>query len=165
MKTIVVPTDFNIENLKIIDSLASTANSGSLRIIFLHAFKISDSISDMLMLNRRSRDYENVSDEFYDKLNEYKAKYPQEISKLEISYFYGSTTAAFKNFLEGFDVDFIAYPKDYTFNALNKFSIDPSYIISRSGCTIIELDVKEVARAENLFETKIPEIRYQTVSA
>ena len=164
MKTIVVPTDFNTETLNIIDALTLAAPSEPMRIIFIHAFKISDSITDMLMLKRRSRDYENVSDEFYEKLNEYKAKYTQEIANLEISYFYGSTTAAFKNFLDGYEVDFIAYPKNYSFKPLNKFSIDPSYIISRSGCTVLELDVQEVLSQENLFETKIPELAYQTVS-
>ena len=79
MKTVLVPTDFNVESLKIIDSLVVTNKPQEIGIIFIHAFKLSDSITDMLMLSRRSRDYENVSDEFYTQLELYKQKYPNHI--------------------------------------------------------------------------------------
>ncbi|RZL41144.1 MAG: hypothetical protein EOO93_30225, partial [Pedobacter sp.] len=69
MKTVLVPTDFNLESTKIIDALVQDQPNEKLNIIFLHAFKLSDSITDMLMLSRRSRDYENVSDEFYETIN------------------------------------------------------------------------------------------------
>ena len=69
MKTVLVPTDFNLESTKIIDALVQNQGEENLNIIFVHAFKLSDSITDMLMLSRRSRDYENISDEFYQALN------------------------------------------------------------------------------------------------
>ncbi|WP_167515748.1 hypothetical protein, partial [Pedobacter petrophilus] len=107
-KTVLVPTDFNLESTKIIDALVQAQPHETLNVIFLHAFKLSDSITDMLMLSRRSRDYENISDEFYQQLNDYKKRYANEISKIGIEYFYGSTASAFKNFIEAFDVDCIA---------------------------------------------------------
>ena len=156
MKTVLVPTDFNVESLKIIDSLVLTNKPENVKIIFMHAFKLSDSITDMLMLSRRSRDYEKVSDEFYIKMNAYKQKYPNEIEFMGIDYFYGSTVAAFKNFIEGLNVNCIGYPKAYNFNPIHKSSIDPRLLTKRCGCEVTELDIYEFSGEEKLFDTKMP---------
>lgn len=156
MKTLLVPTDFNPESIKIIDSFLLAHNCSEINIIFLHAFKLSDSITDMLMLSRRSRDYENVSDEFYAEMDHYKQKYADRISKIGIEYFYGSTLAAFKNLLEALAVDAIVYPQGYDFCPLNKYSIDPKYLIMRSGCKVFELKISDIAIGDNLFETRMP---------
>ncbi|MFC4212595.1 hypothetical protein ACFOWA_15450 [Pedobacter lithocola] len=165
MKTVLIPTDFNLESTKVIDALVQNLAGEKLNLIFVHAFKLSDSITDMLMLSRRSRDYENVSDEFYALLNEYKTKYQSNINTIGIEYFYGSTVAAFKNFLEAFDVNAIAFLKDYKFTPINKYSIDPKYLGERSGCKVLNLNVMTVHPSENLIETKIYEAEMQEVNA
>lgn len=156
MKTVLVPTDFNVENLKIIDSLVLTNKPEKVSIIFMHAFKLSDSITDMLMLSRRSRDYEMVSDQFYAEMEAYKQKYLNDILFIGIEYFYGGTVAAFKNFIDGVNADFIAYPKDYSFNAIHKSSINPASLTKRCGCQVIEVDIHEFSGEEKLFDTKMP---------
>lgn len=165
MKTVLVPTDFNVESLKIIDSLVFTTKPESIGIIFMHAFKLSDSITDMLMLSRRSRDYENVSDEFYARMDAYKLKYPNHLEFIGIEYFYGSSAVAFRNFIEGVNADCIAYPKGYNFNAINKFSIDPSSLTKRCGCEVLEVDIHEFSKEENLFDTKMPAERINALTA
>ncbi|QPH39217.1 hypothetical protein [Pedobacter endophyticus] len=162
MKTVLVPTDFNVESTKIIDALMQSQHE-KLNIIFLHAFKLSDSVTDMLMLNYRSRDYENISDEFYAQLNHYKAKYADRLN-LGIEYFYGSTVVAFKNFLEALEVACIAYPKAYNFKPINKYSIDPKFLTGRSGCETMELDIIEHEVNENLIETKMHERTLQNTN-
>lgn len=165
MKTVLVPTDFNIESLKIIDSLVLTNKPENIGIIFMHAFKLSDSITDMLMLSRRSRDYQNVSDEFYAQMDAYKQQYPNHIKFIGIEYFYGSSVVAFRNFIDGVNADYIAYPKGYNFTPLNKFSIDPNLLTKRCGCKVVELDVQELSKTENLYDTKMPAESMNALSA
>ena len=161
MKTVLVPTDFNLASTKIIDGLTQNQPKETFNIIFVHAFKLSD----MLMLSRRSKDYENISDEFYQMLNNYKAKYANQINNIGIEYFYGSTVAAFKNFIEAFDVEAIAYPKDYSFKAINKYSIDPKVLTARCGCEVLELNIMTLHNQENLIETKIQEPKLKAANA
>ena len=163
MKTILVPTDFKLGSINIIDALVQNQRNQTLNIIFVHAFKLSDSITDMLMLSRRSRDYENISDEFYQQLNQVKAKYANQIGAIGLEYFYGSTVAAFKNFIEAFDVDCIAYLDGYNFTPINKYSIDPKVLTGRAGCPVIELT--SVLATENLIDTRIQEPQLQEASA
>ncbi|MFC3559673.1 hypothetical protein [Pedobacter jamesrossensis] len=164
MKTVLVPTDFNLESTKIIDALVQNQGEEKLNIIFVHAFKLSDSITDMLMLSRRSRDYENISDEFYLAINNFKKQYPNQINCVGIEYFYGSTVAAFKNFIEAFDVQAVAYLKDYKFTPINKYSINPKFLTERSGCETIQLNVLTIHPTENLIETKIQETQLQELN-
>ena len=156
MKTILIPTDFNTESVKIIDAIVLMNKPENVGLIFMHAFGLSDSISDMLMLSRRSRDYEIISEEFYIQMELYRQKYPNHIQFIGIEYFYGNTVAAFKNFIEGVNADCIAYPKEYNFKSINKFSIDPSTLTKRCGCEVFEVDINEFSSEEKLFETKMP---------
>ncbi len=165
MKTVLIPTDFKLESTKIIDALVQHQGNQKLNIIFVHAFKLSDSITDMLMLSRRSRDYENVSDEFYQEINNAKTKYADQINHIGIEYFYGSTVAAFKNFLEAFDVSSIAYLKNYAFTPINKYSIDPKILTERAGREVIQLNALTVHTKENLIDTKIQEAKLQEANA
>ncbi|WP_293309582.1 hypothetical protein [Pedobacter sp. UBA5917] len=165
MKTVLIPTDFKLESIKIIDALVQHQGNQKLKIIFVHAFKLSDSITDMLMLSRRSRDYENVSGEFYQEINNAKAKYADQINTIGIEYFYGSTVAAFKNFLEAFDVSCIAYLKNYAFTPINKYSIDPKILTERAGCEVIQLNALTIHANENLIDTKIQEAKLQEANA
>lgn len=165
MKTVLVPTDFKLGSINIIDALVQNQRNETLNIIFVHAFKLSDSITDMLMLSRRSRDYENISDEFYQQLDQVRAKYSNQIGNVGLEYFYGSTVAAFKNFIEAFDVDCIAYLDGYNFTPINKYSIDPKFLTGRAGCPVMQLTPSSVLATENLIDTRIQETQLQEASA
>lgn len=165
MKTVLVPTDFKLGSINLIDALVQNQPTETFHIIFVHAFKLSDSITDMLMLSRRSRDYENISDEFYQQLNQVKAKHTGSIEAIGLEYFYGSTVAAFKNFIEAFDVDCIAYLDGYNFTPINKYSIDPKFLTGRAGCPVIQLTSVTNLVTENLIDTRIQETQLQEASA
>lgn len=166
MKRVLVPTDFNVESTKIIDAIALHQGLEEVTVIFLHAFKLSDSITDMLMLSRRSRDYEHINDEFSQKINSYTDKYQNKIKSIGVEFFYGSTAAAFRNLIEGLQIDLVVYPQRYNFAPINKYSIDPKYLTARCGCQVLELDTDVIAKEQELFETKMqPEKVARTISA
>lgn len=165
MKNVLIPTDYTLESIKIIEALIFSKKCEQINIVFVHAFKISDSITDLLMLSRRSRDYEHICDEFYEQLNLCKSKYAKEIKNIRLEYFYGNTVAAFKNFLDALEIDHIAYAKDYNFKSINKYSISPKYLTERSGCATIELDAAIHPLEEKLFETKIPQQNINSLTA
>lgn len=166
MKRVLVPTDFNVESTKIIDAIALHQGLEEVTVIFLHAFKLSDSITDMLMLSRRSRDYEHISDDFNQKIDFYTTKYENKIKGIGIEFFYGSTAAAFRNLIEGLQIDLVVYAQNHNFAPINKYSIDPKYLTARCGCQVLELDTEVIAKEQELFETKMQPIKTaKTISA
>jgi hypothetical protein len=132
MKTILIPTDFNPSALNCIPDLCKSIGEKELNIIFVHLFRLSDSITDLLMLSRRSREFEYINDEFHKRYQELKAGFP-EIKSIRIEFFYGSTLNMFKNFLEANAVDCILHPDFCSCEKLNKASIDPRILVSKSG--------------------------------
>jgi hypothetical protein len=157
MRTTLITTDFRLASTKVLDALLLDHPKETFRIVFFHAFKLSDSISDLLLLSRRSRDYEQVSDSFYERLNKYKADYGHQIQSIGIEYFYGSTVAAFKNFMEAHSIDCIASDSQYAFEPLNKYSIDPKYLLDRVACERLVFDTSIIVKEEKqpTLETQI----------
>lgn len=131
MQTILIPTDFSLSSLDCIPDLCKQQNN-ELNLVFVHMFKLSDSMSDLLMLSRRSREYEYISDGFYQQCEVLKSKFPQ-IRKISIEFFYGSTLGMFRNFLEAHEVDTVLDAANCSCSKLNKSSVDPVQLIKKCG--------------------------------
>jgi hypothetical protein len=144
MKTILIPTDYNVSTFNCIHALCNQLNNEDINIIFVHMFKLSDSVTDLLMLSRRSREYEKVSDAFYAGTVKIKEEYPA-IQNIRIEFLYGGTLGMFKDFLELNDVDMILETKSCSFSKIHKSSIDPAVLVQRSGLPVLKLN-KTAAR-------------------
>src|SRR3954463_5437544 len=125
MKTILIPTDFNASSLSFIPELCAGAQDAELQLVFVHLFRLSDSITDLLMLSRRSREFEHVGEDFLLRCRELQQQNPK-ISAFRIEFFYGSTLSMFRNFLEAQEISCILHPDLCSWKKLNAASIDPS---------------------------------------
>jgi len=148
MKTILIPTDFNASALNCIPQLCASMKEPELTLVFVHLFRLSDSITDLLMLSRRSREFEYVGDDFHRKCLELKKQLP-EIKTLRIEFFYGTTLSMFRNFLEAQEVDGILHPELCSCQKLNQASIDPSSLVFKCGLPVVAvLQKKENTRPQ-----------------
>lgn len=138
MKHILIPTDFNIDALTSISELCRQTKNNDFQLIFVHVFNISDSIGDLLMLSRRNREYEYVTDEFYQECETLKATFPH-VKSIKIEFLYGSTVRVFRNYLETHLIDSVFDLKNYSFKPLNKLSVDPTMLIEKSRLEVIKL--------------------------
>ncbi|SEO19573.1 hypothetical protein SAMN05192574_10631 [Mucilaginibacter gossypiicola] len=155
MKTlnIIIPSDFALSSLNIIPVLAERYPKQKLNISLVHFLQLSDSISDLLLLSRRSREYQLISDEFYAGCTMLKNDYEDQIENITPDFFYGNTVAVFKNYLEERETDLIAMPENHNYARLTPNSFDPSILMQRSGYKIVTLkaEVKQsltVVKAE-----------------
>jgi len=138
MKTLLIPTDFKLQSLNCITQLAQQFSQHKLNIIMVHTIGVTDSISELLMLSRRSAEYRHIPDAFYKACTEIKRDY--NINEIRIEFFYGNTVAAFKNFLEANEVDAIIDMENYDYELLTEKSSDPTILMSRSGVPVITID-------------------------
>ncbi|MES2458339.1 MAG: hypothetical protein V4594_22465 [Bacteroidota bacterium] len=142
MKTILIPTDFNASALNCIPQLCASMKDRELTLVFVHLFRLSDSITDLLMLSRRSREFEYVGDDFHKKCIALRNEIP-EIKTLKIEFFYGSTLSMFRNFLEAQEVDGILHPELCSCQKLNPASIDPSSLVFKCGLPVLTVLQKQ----------------------
>lgn len=141
MKTVLIPTDFNAAAFNFIPGLCATMGEKELNIIFVHLFRLSDSITDLLMLSRRSKEFEHIDEGFHRGCRELKSNFSV-IRSVKIEFFYGSTLGMFKNFLEANQVDAILHPDFCSCGKLNKNSIDPSGLVAKSGLPTVTITKK-----------------------
>ncbi|MBE9599371.1 hypothetical protein [Pedobacter sp. MC2016-24] len=138
MKTILIPTDFSPASLNCIPNLCAQFHKEQLNFVFVHLFKVSDSINDLLMLSRRSREYDYISDDFYTKLRELKQEFSQ-LNLIKIEFFFGSTMVMFRNFIEENEVSHILQTQDCVYAPLNKSSVDPFNLTAKLGLPLVAL--------------------------
>ncbi len=136
MRTVLIPTDYHLSALDCIPNLCMQSENEEFTFIFVHMFKLSDSISELLLLSRRSREFEQISDEFYEECEALKAAYPQ-IKRFKMEFLYGNTLGMFRNFIEDNEVDGVLDLSSCSFAKINKASIDPQILIQKSGLPII----------------------------
>ncbi|WP_184546405.1 hypothetical protein [Mucilaginibacter sp. FT3.2] len=138
MKTLLIPTDFTQQSIQSIPALAERYYPEKINVVLVHMLKITDSISELLMLSRRSVEYRHIPDNFYIRCRDIQNKHSHLINNIAITFFYGSTVAVFNNFLEANEVDAIVTPHD-NYQLLFKNSIDPNVLIERCDIDIVTL--------------------------
>lgn len=157
MQTILIPTDFNCTSVNCITSLCNQLPEQELNFIFIHMFKLSDRIGDLLMLSRRNKEYKYVSQEFYDQCELMKQNHPQ-IKAIKIEFFYGSTVGMFRDYLENAGVNQILDPSNCSTGKLNNNSADPGLLVQRAGFPIIHIStnqpVTKLPKREIILETE-----------
>jgi len=149
MKTLLIPTDFKLESLNSIPELVERFYPNKINIVLVHMMQITDCIQELLMLSRRSTEYRHISQEFYDACTSLKQEHEGVVSNIRIDFFYGSTVAVFKNFLEANDVDVIVLLNNYDYKLLNKNSLEPSLLVNRSGKEVIYTDWKPRSKSQS----------------
>lgn len=140
MKNVLIPTDFTLESLENIGRLAENLPKEKLNIRLVHFIKLSDSMSELLLLSQRTKEHELITDEFILQADEWRRKYGSQIQSVQVTCFYGSTVAVFQNYLEGNEMDAIAHTPGFNYGKASKHSFDPSSIIARSGIEVIALE-------------------------
>jgi hypothetical protein len=138
MKTLLIPTDFTQQSIQSIPLLAEKYYPEKVNIVLVHMLKITDSLSELLMLSRRSVEYRQIPDNFYIRCREIEKKYSHLVNNIAINFFYGSTVAVFNNYLEANEVDAIVTPHD-NYQLLFKNSIDPEMLFERCGIEVLPL--------------------------
>lgn len=154
MKNILVPTNFNQSSLDCIPALCNQFKGEKLSFFFVHVFKLSDSITDLLMLSRRSKEYEFVSEDFYNACAMLKRNYPQ-LSQIKIDFLYGSTLSMFKTYLEGNDINHVLELSSCSLGKINKASLDQEILVKRSGLPLLFVSSPAIAEPKTSVTIKI----------
>ncbi len=139
MKNILIPSDFSVQSLDCIKPLLERFPYQRVNLLLFHVFLLSDSISDLMLLARRRKEYEHISDAFWEACRQLECTYKDQINAIAVECFYGSTMAVFKNYLEGHQIDLIMYPEGYQYRKLGKNSCDPVQLIEKCGWQVLRM--------------------------
>lgn len=142
MKRVLIPTDFTVGSLKMIQHALQHYEQSKIQVILFHLLELPTSITDLMFLRRKKAEYAAaVSKDFYEAVEVLKNRYSSRLDSIDIKFEYGFTLAWFKNFLEGNGIDAIVYPGPQGLEKVYKTSIDMCKLIRKSGYPLIEAPV------------------------
>jgi len=149
MKTILIPTNYQASSLDSVRDICELLKDDEIKLVFVHMFKLSDSIGELLMLSKRSREYEKVSDDFYKGCVALRNEYDC-VKAIKIDFLYGSTMSIFRNFLEDNEIDMVLDAKCCSYGQIHKSSIDPTILVEKSGLPIINSSLYKKKQEMNI---------------
>lgn len=139
MRNVLIPTDFSVESLAMVDKTAQTLDGESLNIILFHAFEIPFYVSDIFAIRDKKLPYADlVTEAFRNACKRSKLQYSKTIRSIAIRHLYGSTNAVFRNFVDANDIDLIVCPDHYLFQPVQKDSVNPESMFRKAGVPLLK---------------------------
>jgi hypothetical protein len=133
MKNVLIPTDFSIRSLKLINAAVNRFGPEKLNIILVHALIPDHSISGLLMLNKRLDVHKLYSEEFMEACEVLRNKYGPIISKLKVEFYYGTSSYYLKNYMAERDIQAVLLAEDYAFRFKSPSGRDMKPMLLKSG--------------------------------
>ncbi|NVK84821.1 MAG: hypothetical protein HWE21_10905 [Cytophagia bacterium] len=144
MKTILIPTDFQIKSLRLVREVLQNNPDEELKIILTHGIYLSNSITDLLFFSKSKFLDELVTEDFNTSCDLIRNTYESQLKGLFIDTFSGLTKSSFQNFLNAHQIDEIYYFDNKPFVAYCKKSFDlkPYILKSKVKQVAIKWDAK-----------------------
>lgn len=150
MKNILIPTDFTIKSLKLINAVVEQYSEQSLKIYLVHALEQDTSISGLLFFKKRSKAHFMYSESFLEACEMLKNKYHSTIQNIQIEFYFGQSNAYKRNFLEARNIDVVILPINYQFEKCSEDSICPFDVWKQKF-----VNVEYVSFAESTLEQRV----------
>jgi hypothetical protein len=123
MKTILLPTDLQIESLNLFSHAIHKNSTTELNIILLTGIRSSDSIVELLFPSRT--EYAGlISKDFKNAYEIIKNRNASIVKSIRVEFFSGISRNAARNFIDANGVDEIFLPRDYKLNLSARGSFD-----------------------------------------
>ncbi|MBL7691959.1 MAG: hypothetical protein JNM41_10225 [Flavipsychrobacter sp.] len=135
MNTILIPTDFTVGSLEIMNTLARGTDN-KLNFILFHAFDMPGSLVEAMSRAGINSHNKLITENLRLACKRIKAN-NNNIANISFRNMYGTTIAAFKNYAEANAIDMIALPPDFRFVHITRESVDPTRMFKKSGLPLL----------------------------
>lgn len=130
MKQILIPTDFSGQSLDLLTDYLLVSGENEVSVLFFSVVKLSDSITDLLLLSKRTKEIELIPKSFENYCKCIHKEFSR-IKEVRFEYFYGNTVALFRNFLDANRIDEIVYDPSIELQMITKVSSNSIEMIER----------------------------------
>lgn len=137
MRNVLIPTDYSLASLELVEKTVQSLRHQNLNIILFHAFEIPFFASDIVGNNGKLPYRDIVTDAFRNGCKRLKEQYPKAIQSILLRHLYGNTAAVFHNFCDANDIDLIVFPEHYVFTPVHPQSVNPAPLFRKAGVTLL----------------------------
>lgn len=137
MRNVLIPTDFSVASLTLVEQTAQTLEGESLNIVLFHAFEIPTFASDLLDVRNKLPYQDLVTEAFRNACKRIKMQHSKSIRSIAIRHMYGNTAAVFRNFVDANDIDLIVIPEGYVSQAVHPGSVNPQPLFTKASVPLL----------------------------
>ncbi len=152
MRNVLIPTDFSIESLNLVERAVAALDDQTANIILFHAFDMNINAPDRLGNGTRVPYAHLLTDEFRNACKRIKTSNARVVQNIHVRHLYGSTVPLFRNFIDANDIDMIVCPDHFVFNPVTAQSVNPVKLFKKSGIPVIT----ELARRRTVVHSAAP---------
>ncbi|SDM48549.1 universal stress protein [Kriegella aquimaris] len=139
MKKVLIPTDFTVESLQLIEYAILNFPEAKLDIILVHGFRLPDTRWGLTHYSAMREVNKLNTDVFAKAKNMFVREHSDVIGRLRFELFTGNNSFAFQNFAEQLDVKDAIIPKGKFLNVNNSKCFDPTRFIKKNIDNVIEI--------------------------
>lgn len=134
-KTILIPTDFTVESLHTLRLALAQNEQVQLRVVLMHAYRLNDSITDLLFYSPGKIINRAITPEFEEGISVLKNRFFNTLRFLSIQLFHGNSANAFAKYADAYGIDEIYLPQSYHLKK-GKRGFDAIPLIDKNKFTI-----------------------------
>ena len=156
MRKIIIPTDFTVESLQLIEYAILNFPSTKLDIVLIAGFRLPDTRWGLTHFSERKQIAKQMSQEFNSNRRRIIVEHKDAIERISFKLFCGINSCAFQNFLEHIEAHDAIIPQDKKLQCRSNKWFDTTRFIKKNIENVIEVP----------FECKeeIPQKKYSLVS-
>ena len=139
MKKVIIPTDFTVESLQLIEYAILNFPKRKLDITLVYGFKLPDTKWGLVHFSERGEIKKLTTEAYANAKNVFEREHSDAIGRLDIKLFTGCNSMAFQNFIELLDVHDAIVPTGNFLNFNNSKCFDPTRFIRKSIVNVIEI--------------------------
>lgn len=142
MKKILIPTDFSVGSLQLVEYAILNYPDTKLDIILVHGYRIPDTKWDILHFSPLREINRLCSNTFIKEKQDLVRDHLTEINSICIELFTGNNSEAFKNFVAMHEITDAIVPCDAYLRFPDSRSFDPTALIRKNVPTVTEVSLK-----------------------
>lgn len=145
MRKILIPTDFSVASLQLIEYAVLNFPNTKLEIILVAGYKLPDTRWAIIHFNEREQVRKLVKDRFIIAKRRLVTEHKKNIGKLSFELFTGANSFAFQNFLDQLNVEDAIIPKEKSLYCSENKWFDTTKLIKHNVKNVIQvpLEIKE----------------------
>lgn len=156
MRNILIPTDFTIASLQLIEYALLNFPNTKLNIVLIAGFRSPDTRWTIFHFNEREQIRKQISEEFNEAKRLLIREHKEVIENITFQLFTGVNSFAFQNFLQQHEVTDAVIPKSNSIQYPSRKFFDTTKFIKKNVKNIIEVPVE--------FTEEVPQKKYSLIS-
>ncbi|GGX22235.1 hypothetical protein [Aquimarina muelleri] len=146
MKKILIPTDFTVESLQLIEYGILNYPNTKLDVVLVHGHRMPENKWGVINFSCKRQISNLTKENFIEAKNNFINEHKSEINSIELDLFTGINSVAFKNFCKQHQVEDAIIPKDQFLIFAHKNSFDPTFFMKRNIKNVVEVHLENPNR-------------------